>query len=536
MAMRDVMQELSANARGEGLKLLPHGFKPTDYGNAERLVARFRDRIRFCPQRNKWMIWDGARWSFDETGEIVRLAKLTVRGIYEEASACADDEGRKMVVRFASKSEDSGRLAAMIKLAQSEPGIPVMPADLDADPWKLTVLNGTIDLKTATLGPHCRSDLITKITPIVWEPSASCPTWLRFLDDVMGGNKNMIAFLQRAVGYTLTGDTREQVLFFTLGAGANGKTTFLKTIQALLGEFATQAAPDLLIAKKGEVHPTEQADLFGKRLAVCTEIESGRALAEVTVKQLTGGDAIKARRMREDFWEFEPTHKLWIAANHKPIVKGTDHAIWRRLLMILFGVTFTADRRDPELIQKLHAELPGILRWAVAGCVEWQRGGLKPPAEVRDATESYRGEMDVVGQFVAERCARDLRGEITAAALYRAYSAWCEANGERAVKQRAFGQAMTERGVERTKRGTYIYLGIRLADQRDDVDEDPGSTQTLQLVRAYTGSSSESSLTSGPPSQSETTPSDWTAGDEERWAALPYVCRPSRSEFSRGGQ
>lgn len=471
---KDVLHELPANARGEGLKLLPHGFKLTDYGNAERLVARFRDRIRFCPQRNK--------------------------------------------------------------LAQSEPGIPVMPADLDADPWKLTVLNGTIDLKKPRLGPHTRADLITKITPIAWDENATCPTWLRFLKDVMDGSESMISFLQRAVGYTLTGDTREQVLFFTLGAGANGKTTFLKTIQALLGEFATQAAPDLLIAKKGEVHPTEQADLFGKRLAICTEIESGRALAEVTVKQLTGGDAIKARRMREDFWEFEPTHKLWIAANHKPIVRGTDHAIWRRLLMILFGVTFTADRRDPDLVQKLHAELPGILRWAIAGCVEWQRGGLQPPAEVREATDLYRGEMDVIGQFVAERCVSDRQGEITASALYKAYAAWCEANGERAVKQRAFGQAMTERGVERVKRSTYIYLAIRLTGQRDDSDEDPGSTQTLQLVAAHPGSSSESSRPSELSTQSDTTPADWTAADEDRWSAIPYALRPRRCDFDRGAR
>lgn len=455
------------------------GMHLTDAGNAERLVARFRDRIRYCQPRRAWLIWTDQRWAWDETGAIWRLAKRTVRAIYGEAEHASDDDRRKAISRHAHASESAARLKAMIELAQKEDGVPVMPADLDADPWLLNVENGTIDLRTGELREHRPDDMITKIVPVAYDAAAEAPIWRRFLSEIMRSNEKLVAFLARAVGYTLTGVTREQVLFFGIGSGSNGKTTFLKLLLRLLAEYGGQAPPELLLQKRNEVHPTEQADLFGRRLAVCTEIAEGRAWAEVTLKQLTGEDAVKARRMREDFWQFDPTHKFWIGANHKPTVRGTDPAIWRRLLLIPFLVTFDDAAKDKTLPEKLAGELPGILRWAVEGCLAWQREGLQPPSEVLAEVARYRVDMDVLGAFLRERCKAEEDVFVKAGDLYKAYGEWCENSGERPVKQRHFGRSLTERGFGRkTVDGRPYYVALRLLglnESVDDVDPDPVS-------------------------------------------------------------
>jgi P4 family phage/plasmid primase-like protien len=240
---------------------------------------------------------------------------------------------------FCKASNSEHGLRAMLALARSEPGIPILPGELDGDPWLLNVLNGTIDLRTGTLRPHDREDRITKLADVRFDSEADCPVWIGFLQEVLP-DPDLREFVRRLVGYRLTGSTQEHVLPFLFGVGANGKSTFLNTIQSLLGiTYAIKAPADLLLAMRNESHPTELADLFGKRLVCCNEAEDGRRLAESLVKELTGGDKIRARRMREDFWEFSPTHKIWLAANHKPSVRGTDHGIWRRIKLIPFTVT-----------------------------------------------------------------------------------------------------------------------------------------------------------------------------------------------------
>lgn len=277
----------------------------------------------------------------------------------------------------------------------------------------------------------------------------------------------MIDFLQRSVGYSLTGDVGEQVLFFLHGSGANGKSTFINAIfDTLGGDYAVQSAPDLLVQKSGERHPTEVADLQGKRLVASIEVEDGRRMAEGLVKQLTGGDLLKARHMREDFFQFKPTHKLYLVANHKPAVRGTDYAIWRRIRMIPFEVQIPDGERDARLPEKLRAEAPGILAWAVRGCLAWQRTGLAAPVEVTAATEAYRLESDSLGAFLAECTVRVADARTKAKTLYDAYAKWAAAGNLPPLNLMRFGNAMTERGFEKdTTRIGVQYVGIGLTDE-----------------------------------------------------------------------
>jgi putative DNA primase/helicase len=321
------------------------------------------------------------------------------------------------------------------------------------------VENGTIDLHTGELHPHKREDLITKLAPVEYDAEAVAPNFEAFLEQVLP-SEELRRFVQRAIGYSLTGDVSEQVLLFMYGAGANGKSTLINAVLSMLGDYGMQAAPELLTAKQG-THPTELADLQGARLAASVEVEDGRRLAESLVKQLTGGDRIKARFMRQDFFEFEPTHKVILAANHKPTIRGTDHAIWRRIKLIPFEVTIPKAKQDPRLFAKLRGELPGILAWAVRGCLEWQRDGLGEPEEVRKATEAYRAEMDVLAAYIDERCWLGANAEAQAKPLFDDYRSWCDANGERSESQRRFATRLAERGLEKEKVGGVVkWYGI----------------------------------------------------------------------------
>lgn len=443
------------------------GFDFNDTGNAERLVALHGVDVRHCGNWHRWLVWDGSRWALDELNRVQRLAKSVTTQLAMEAESLELDPDRAAeILKFALRSGSRGAREAMIALAGAEDGISISHERLDAQSRLLTCANGTLDLRTGDLRAHRRVDLLTKMTPVAFDPRAECPRWLAFLNTIMGGNTELVSFLQRAVGYSLTGEVSEQVLFFLYGSGSNGKSTFTRIIQEVLGEHATQAPPDLLIAKKNPNHPTELTSLFGTRFAVCQEVEAGAFFAEVTLKQLTGGDLIAARRMREDYWYFRPTHKLWIAGNHKPNVRGTDHAMWRRIRLVPFAVTIADAAKDPQLPEKLATELPGILRWAVDGCLEWQRIGLAAPSVVLAATEEYREEQDVVGDFLGERCALDPLFTCSASELYEAYSAWCDENHQRAMSQRAVAERLKQKTCSpfRAGAGRRMWRGVRVRD------------------------------------------------------------------------
>jgi len=416
-------------------------------GNGQRFADANGEGVRYCHPWRKWLVYDGRRWSEDNTGEIMRRAKETVVSIYLEAAKSEDEVLRKRLNDWARSSDSKAGCEALLVMAQSEDGIPVLPDAFDADPWLFNVANGTIDLRTGELHPHDPADLITKIAPVAYDPKAKCPRWERFLLECMGGDVELVEYLRRVVGYSLTGDVREHALFFLHGNGANGKSTFVGTLLEVMGDYGTPGAPDLLLAKRGEAHPTEQADLFGARLVSCQEVEQNRYWAETTVKQLTGGDRIKARRMREDFWYFEPTHKFLVSGNHKPLVRGSDDGIWRRIKAIPFEVSFLG-REDKGLSAKLKAELPGIQAWAVRGCLEWQRDGLQDPPQVLAATADYREEQDTIGRFLEDRCEQGEGFRVTRSHLRRAYERWCEEEGETYKMQpRAFAEALRSKGI-----------------------------------------------------------------------------------------
>jgi putative DNA primase/helicase len=441
---------------------------PTDTGNAERLVRLFGQDLRHVHLWSKWLAWDGRCFAIDQTGEIDRRAKDTVRAMYEDAAKLEDPEERKKLAIWARKSESAARRDAMIQLARSEPGIPVCHEQLDADPWVLNVMNGTVDLRTGELRPHRRTDLITKLAPVIYDRDATAPTWAGFLERVLP-DPGVRSFVQRAAGYSLTGQTGEQVLFLLWGGGANGKSTFIETAMALLGDYALKTPAETLLAKRDTGIPNDVAALRGARFVAAVESEEGRRLAEVRVKELTGGDTIAARFMRAEWFTFRPVCKLWLATNHKPQVRGTDLAIWRRIRLIPFTVTIPETERNPGLPEKLVAELPGILAWAVEGCLEWQAKGLEPPQAVLAATNEYRAEQDILRAFLDDRCAFGSACEVTSAALYRAYREWAETVGEKPITQKALAAMLSERAFEQVRIGhqrTRGWRGLGLLDRQ----------------------------------------------------------------------
>ncbi len=416
----------------------------TDLGNAERFAAFAGDRFRYVHTWGTWLFFDGKRWTRDTDGGATRWCRDTLRAIAAEAGTLSEPEARDQLVKHALDSESAARIGAMTGLAQAL--LPVATEALDRDPDLFNVANGTLDLRTGTLRPHDRADLLTRLAPVPFDPDAACPRWDAFLLRCMGGDKALVGFLQRAVGYALTGHTSEQVLLLLYGTGANGKSTFLETIRALLGDYATQTDFTTFLKREGEGVRNDLARLVGTRFVSAVEAEAGVPLAEALVKQVTGGDIITARFLFREFFEFRPTFKLWLAANHKPNVRGSDHGIWRRIRLVPFTVTIPEVERDPKLLEKLAAELPGILDWAVRGCLDWREHGLGAPDAVKAATASYREEMDAFGGFLDEACVVHEAASVTAKELYTAYQAWCEANGERARSQKALAMGLRERG------------------------------------------------------------------------------------------
>jgi putative DNA primase/helicase len=458
----DVPEGTFTGSEGENL---------TDVGNARRLVAQHGEKIRYCYTTRRWYVWTGRRWKQDLTGAIERLAKKTVRGIYGQAAQELDDAQRKRLGAWAKTSESRGRITAMIDLAKSERGVPIEPEDLDSDPWVLNFKNGTLDLRTGELRKHDPADLCTKIIPFDFNPDAACPLFRRFLRRIFDNNAALIGFVRRAFGYCLTGSTREQVIFVFWGSGANGKSTLLETIRAGLGDYACTADSSLLMAKTHDAVRNDVARLAGIRLVSTGETEAGRYLAEGFVKSLTGGDRVTARFLYSEFFEYDAQFKLILATNHKPVIRGTDNAIWRRIRLVPFKVTIPEGEQDKSLPQKLRRELPGILAWAVRGCLKWREDGLGQPDEVMAATQAYREEMDVIGGFLKDRCVESANLRESAATLYSAYKSWCERTGERSLTQQRFGVALADRGFtpNRTRRARF-WMGLKCSDAGDASD------------------------------------------------------------------
>jgi putative DNA primase/helicase len=419
----------------------------TDLGNAERFCADHGHNVRYLPAWKKWLVWDGKRWSVDDTLEVQAMAKRTIRKMWKDVPELPPADQKDMV-KHIMQSEGDSKLQAMLSRVKAEPGIAITPDMLDADPWLLCVENGVLDLQTGELRPHDRELLMTKVAPAPYDADAKCPTWLAFLARIMGDKQSLIDFLQRAVGYSLTGTTGERCLLFLYGIGANGKSTFLEVVRALLAEYAQQADFTTFLERKGDSGPRNDiARLFGARVVTSSEVGEGKRLNESLVKTLTGNDTVTARFLHAEFFEFTPQFKLWLAANHRPVIRGTDNAIWTRVRLVPFLVSIPEGERDLGLKDKLVAELPGILAWAVQGCLLWHEYGLGMPEEVQQATEAYRRESDTLGAFLEDCCEVDGADAVPAMDLYQAYKQWAADSGEFELNMTNFGRKLTERGV-----------------------------------------------------------------------------------------
>jgi putative DNA primase/helicase len=438
----------------------------TDTANSRRLASLISGQAHYVRAWESWIVWDGKRWRQDDLAIRERAKEIPGTII---AAAMSPPPVDVNACNWAIKSASRASIEAMIFLAKSEPGIPVEHSELDADPWLLNCQNGTVDLRTGELRPHNQADKITRITSVAYDPDASTYEWDRFLEKILVDD-GLIRHIQRIIGYCITGSTREQILPIFWGEGSNGKSTLLDTLKLALGvDYASTAPPSLIIQKKNEAHPTELAGLCGKRMVTAIETEKNQRLNEPLVKQLTGSDSISARRMRENFWEFRPTHKLILCTNHEPRV-GDDFAIWRRLSMVPFTVQFWNPdkgetgpeelRRDNDLPNRLERSLEGVLAWAVRGAIDWFRDGLGTDQKSRKATEEYRKRQDSFGRFVEEVCVQGVHYSVRFSQLYDQYSDWCEENGERKLSSKSFGEWLAKKKFEKKRNDGIWICGI----------------------------------------------------------------------------
>lgn len=436
----------------------------TDTGNGERLIHRFGDQIRFCPEMRKWLIWDRKRWLPDNFGKVRRLAKITVRVFYAQAATLDDKAERTGAEKFARHSENAASLRAVLECAQCEEAIVVSARDLDSDPWLLNCLDGTIDLRTGELRQHDPKDLIIKLCPVRFDPNGRCELFKQFLRRIMGGSEELIAYVQRALGYAITGLVSEKALFLFVGDGDNGKTTLLELVRFIVGDYGAQVLIDTLMLKhENNASLSDLADLRGARFVTTSETEEGQRLWEGKLKYLTGMNEIKSCRKYENHVTFAPTHTLFVDANHRPVVRGTDRAIWNRLKLVPFTVTIPVGERDKNLREKLKVEAPGILAWLVQGCLEWQRLGLNDPDAVRNAHLDWRDESEPLRDFIGDCCELRSDASCTAHDLRDAYEFWATENDVDRLIPKQFAARLKNLGCTpaRDKR-TRRWMGIGL--------------------------------------------------------------------------
>jgi putative DNA primase/helicase len=436
-----------------------------DLAISDRFLVRHGHNFRHCPSLG-FITWDGRRWTPDERETANRATEEIVRGLYDEAAREKDAEQSKALRQLARSQSRAERIRGALTVARTHIGIRV--AELDAHPFTLNVANGEIDLRTGMLRPHSRDNLLTKVTNIPYHADAKAPRWERFLCEIFRDDGSLSEYIRRAVGYSLTADQREQVFHFLHGAGANGKSTFISILLALAGEYGQTAPASLFLADHDTSVPTDEARLRGARFVATAETAESRHLDEEKVKKLTGGDRIVARFMRRDFFEFDPSHHIWLYSNYLPRISGTDWGIWRRLKLISFCQMFKPDSEppiDPALKTKLLEELPGILAWMVRGAKAWYEHGLDEPSVVSNATKNYRAQEDVIEQFIDACCLRvkPAEGQVAASALYTRYKAWATGEGYDASTSTSFGRKLADKGfLKKHEKTGNAYAGLIL--------------------------------------------------------------------------
>lgn len=440
-----------------------------DMGNAERFVDLFGENVRYCYTEKKWYFYNSMRWSVDNIGVILRMADKCVEAMKAEAKLYlqADEESGGDMAKAFEKHMKSSRSNKSKKamLNEIEHHLPILPIQMDRYKMALNTPSGIINLKNGDVKAHNPEYYFTKITSVDCAEAADCPRWLAFLDDIFAGDKDLIRYIQKAVGYSLTGSTAEQCAFFLYGTGRNGKSTFIDVIRDVFGDYAANIQPETIMVKSSQSNAinSDIARLKGARLVTSVEPNEGVRLNEGLLKQLTGDDTVTARKLYSEEFEFKPEFKLWMATNHKPIIRGTDTGIWRRIHMIPFNVQIPEDKVDKNLTHKLKAEMTGIFKWCIDGCLMWQREGLQMPAAVLKSVREYRREMDVISAFIEDKCT--LEGTVQASMLYAAYASWADSNNEYCMSNTKFSTELAKR-FEKIKGRNYNYFtGISIRSE-----------------------------------------------------------------------
>jgi putative DNA primase/helicase len=481
-AIGPVLPKSSVNGTGSGPKLrqpgdddpgLPPGFAAgggplynlTDMGNASRLIDLHGIDLCYVGLWKSWYLWAGDRWVKDDDGTIYYRCQDVIKLLRREAAALGPDDGEETAL-WSITSESAYRLDSIERIARCNPSIISKPEDFDSNPWYLNCTNGTIDLKTGRLGPHVRSDKILKTTGTAYDPAATCPTWIDFLMEIFDGNHLLIDYVQKLVGYSSVGVTNHHILVFLSGDGSNGKSTLLEVINDTLGGehgYSGTCDHDLLVENKFSTDQQQKlANLFGKRFVYTVEMKDGANLAEGMVKRITGGDTIKARRIYEHPFDFQPTHTVWLAANQAPDIQGRDLGIWRRIKRIPFDVTIPDDRVDPRLREKLNLERSGILRWIVEGVSKWLQYGLAEPQAVKDAIQEYKDSTDVYGPFFEDYCETGPTLKCITNDLYKEFTHWCHISNVNYININKFSRILTSRGYGKDRVAKLrLTLGIK---------------------------------------------------------------------------
>lgn len=455
----------------------PHGeLRLTDTSNAELLAELYPGYIKFDHRRRRWLIWNDYRWEPDRDGHIYRLAVQVARIRYQQAELIQNLKERQRVAKWAIDSESRMRTEACISLAKNVELIADDGEQWDSDTWLLGVNNGMVDLRTGELvkaEPHNR---ITMTAGLDFDPDAQCPRWQQFLTEVFG-DEELIDWLHRALGYSLSGDTSEQCIFIGYGIGSNGKGVFCTAIHAALSDYAYSSPFSTFELYQRANIPNDLAALEFKRFVNSSETNDDTRLNEARIKAISGCDPITARYLHQEFFTFWPHLKLWLFVNHKPKVVDDSFGFWRRVRLIPFTKQFKDDADDKNLRDKLRAEAPGILAWLIQGCLEWQKRGLEPmPACVKAATLEYQQESDILTGFISDKCIEHPSATIKASELYSAYRNWCEAEGIREkdkeyMNATTFGRRMKEKYHKERRGGVVYYYGISLAGQLQDSSE-----------------------------------------------------------------
>jgi len=436
----------------------------TDSTNAMRLVTEFGRDIRYNAAWKKWVVWNGKYWEMDEGGALIHEKGLVmVRNIYDELLKTADYRERIDIEKAAVQSESVRRRKAFVEAATWIKDLNIKTDQLDHNPWLLNVTNGTIDVLTGEFREHRQEDMITKIANVEFDAKADCPMWKQFIREIMDYRTEIIKFIQISAGWALSGDISEQTMFILFGSGANGKSTFLNTIMYLLGDYAIASPTETFMRKNSDQNTNDIARLRGTRFVTTTEAEQGRRLSEPLIKKITGNDQMTARFLYGEFFNFTPTFKIFMATNHKPVIKGTDYGIWRRIKLIPFLSRIPEEKQDKHLELKLRAETSGILNWLLEGTALWKKEGLKAPSAILNATDEYREEMDIIGNFLKDSCIQRQDMTIRIRELYKAYADWCDQNNEHAVSERILSMRLKEMGYQQSRTAEARYwVGIGL--------------------------------------------------------------------------